>query len=67
MDRYSDFLEPVSLDADDVAVESEPEDEDASEEADEAEEDSWAFGFASDVVEGAAVVPLAPDVRWSVL
>lgn len=61
-------MEPVSLDVVDEAFESELEDEEASEEEDEVEEeDSCDFGFVSDVVAGAAVVPLEPELRWSVL
>jgi hypothetical protein len=61
-------LELVSLDVVDEAFESELGDEEVSEEEDEVEEeDSCDFGFVSDVVAGAAVVPLEPELRWSVL
>ena len=65
---YSDFLEVVSLEVVDEAFESVLEDEEVSDEDVEVEEeDSCDFGFVSDVVAGAAVVPLEPDLRWSVL
>ena len=61
-------MELVSLDVVDEAFESELGDEEVSEEEDEVEEeDSCDFDFVSDVVAGAAVVPLEPELRWSVL
>ena len=55
------------MDVVDEVFESEPEDEEVSDEEDEVEEDSCDFGFVSDVAAGAAVVPLEPELRWSVL
>ena len=61
-------MELVPLDVVEEAFESVLEDEEVSDEdAEVEEEDSCDFGFASDVVAGAAVVPLEPDLRWSVL